>query len=246
MRIICTSSPSLIHGILLPSIQVVFEAFRSVVRSMWRLSIPVEVQARGDRFLFTFATKRDLNQVSKGGPLAFQRSMLLLNHYDGFFDIAAIPLEFIWIWVEVSGLPSMLLPDDMVGLIGETIRPVLSLDPHGLCVENPRISSPPPKDDMVAEQSRPTCLIVALQPLVFDRARVERGRKTDAENLAAPMILQPCFAASVADDNMNKCVAWCNKKLRDYNYVGSGRCQQTNKVLQRYSLTPSIDMDLFN
>lgn len=65
-----------------------------------------------------------------------------------------------------------------------------------------QISSPPPKDDMVAEQSRPTCLIVALQPLVFDRARVERGRKTDAENLAAPMILQPCFAASVADDNM--------------------------------------------
>ncbi|KAL6133719.1 hypothetical protein ACLB2K_065953 [Fragaria x ananassa] len=31
-----------------------FDSFRSAVRSMWHLSTPVEVQARGDRFLFTF------------------------------------------------------------------------------------------------------------------------------------------------------------------------------------------------
>ncbi|KAL6176685.1 hypothetical protein ACLB2K_053318 [Fragaria x ananassa] len=37
-----------------------FDSFRSVVRSMWRLSAPVEVQARGDRFLLTFTNERDI------------------------------------------------------------------------------------------------------------------------------------------------------------------------------------------
>lgn len=40
------------------ALAVVFDAFRSVVRNMWRLSTPVEVQARGDRFLFTLSNER--------------------------------------------------------------------------------------------------------------------------------------------------------------------------------------------
>ncbi|KAL6214421.1 hypothetical protein ACLB2K_013855 [Fragaria x ananassa] len=47
---------------------VAFGSFRGAVQSMWRLSTPVEVQARGDRFHFTFANERDLNRVKKGGP----------------------------------------------------------------------------------------------------------------------------------------------------------------------------------
>ncbi|KAL6211471.1 hypothetical protein ACLB2K_016697 [Fragaria x ananassa] len=47
---------------------VQFYSFRSVVRAMWRLSMPVEVQQCGDRFLFTFNNQRDLGQVKKGGP----------------------------------------------------------------------------------------------------------------------------------------------------------------------------------
>ncbi|KAL6144977.1 hypothetical protein ACLB2K_055666 [Fragaria x ananassa] len=83
---------------------VVFNAFRSAVRSMGRLSVLVVVQSRGDRFFFTFVNERDLNWVLKGGPWAYQRTMLLLNHYDGFSNIAAILLDFVWIWVEVLGL----------------------------------------------------------------------------------------------------------------------------------------------
>ncbi|KAL6190957.1 hypothetical protein ACLB2K_037351 [Fragaria x ananassa] len=44
---------------------VQFDSFRSVVRAMWRLSVPVEVQQRGDRFLFTFNNQRDLDHVKK-------------------------------------------------------------------------------------------------------------------------------------------------------------------------------------
>ncbi|KAL6209518.1 hypothetical protein ACLB2K_020458 [Fragaria x ananassa] len=45
-----------------------FESFRSVIRSMWRLSSQEDVQAREDRYLFTFSNERDVIRVMKGGP----------------------------------------------------------------------------------------------------------------------------------------------------------------------------------
>lgn len=53
--------------------------------------------------------------------MALQRSVLLLNHSDGFSNITVIPLDFVWIWVEVSGLPPALLTEETVNLIGKTI-----------------------------------------------------------------------------------------------------------------------------
>ena len=107
---------------------VAFDAFRSAVRSMWRLSSPVEVQARGDRFLFTFTNLRDVARVKKGGPWSFQRAMILINDYDGFSDIMAVPLDFVWIWVEIFHLPAALTTEATARLVGETIGPVLQVD----------------------------------------------------------------------------------------------------------------------
>ncbi|KAL6227084.1 hypothetical protein ACLB2K_001043 [Fragaria x ananassa] len=45
---------------------VQFNSFRSIVRAMWRLSVPVEVQQCGDCFFFTFNNQRDLGRVKKG------------------------------------------------------------------------------------------------------------------------------------------------------------------------------------
>ena len=47
--------------------------------NMWRFSTPVEVQARGDRFLFTLSNERYLNRVKKGSPWGYQRVMILIN-----------------------------------------------------------------------------------------------------------------------------------------------------------------------
>ncbi|KAL6200336.1 hypothetical protein ACLB2K_030118 [Fragaria x ananassa] len=60
---------------------------------MWRQSVSVEVQQRGDRFLFTFNNQRDLDRVKKGGPWSYQRAMILLNDYDSFSDIMAAGLR---------------------------------------------------------------------------------------------------------------------------------------------------------
>ena len=102
-----------------------FEPFRSILRNMWRLANPVEVYARGDRFLFSFISEREKNRVKRGGPWGYQRAMILLNDYDRFSDIMAVPLTFVWIWVEIKGLPPALTMAATAILVSETIRPVL-------------------------------------------------------------------------------------------------------------------------
>nr|XP_011459640.1 PREDICTED: uncharacterized protein LOC105350015 [Fragaria vesca subsp. vesca] len=107
---------------------VTFDSFKVVVRSMWRLSTPMEVQPRGDRFLFTFANERDLNRVKNGGPWGYQRVMILINDYNGLFDIIVVPLDFVWIWMEIERLPAALTTTPTTKLIGETIGEVLQVD----------------------------------------------------------------------------------------------------------------------
>ncbi|KAL6206396.1 hypothetical protein ACLB2K_023644 [Fragaria x ananassa] len=59
---------------------------------MWRLLTLVEVQARGNRYFFTFTSERDVNHVKRGSHWAYQRAIILLNDYDGFSDITVVPL----------------------------------------------------------------------------------------------------------------------------------------------------------
>ncbi|XP_024200486.1 uncharacterized protein LOC112203799 [Rosa chinensis] len=107
---------------------VVLDSFRSVVRSMWRLTGTVEVQPQGDRFLFTFTHEREVARVKKGGPWGFQSAMILLNDYDGFSEIAEVKLDFVWIWVGLHDLPSGILTEPIVRLVGGTIKGVLEVD----------------------------------------------------------------------------------------------------------------------
>ena len=90
--------------------------------------MPVDVQVRGDRFLFIFSYARDLARVKKGGPWIYNRYMLLLNDYDGLSDPALVPLDFINIWVEVSGLPPELTTRPSIVVVRETIGPVLEVE----------------------------------------------------------------------------------------------------------------------
>ncbi|KAL6145235.1 hypothetical protein ACLB2K_055923 [Fragaria x ananassa] len=53
---------------------MLFNLFRNAVHTMWQLLTPVEVQARGDRFLFTFTNERDVTRVKRGGHWCFQHT----------------------------------------------------------------------------------------------------------------------------------------------------------------------------
>ncbi|KAL6189237.1 hypothetical protein ACLB2K_040626 [Fragaria x ananassa] len=83
---------------------VTFHSSRSAVRSMWRPSFPMEVAACRDCYLFTFANERDLQCVKKVRSWSLQCVMLPLNDFDGFSNIVVVPLDSIWICVEIIGM----------------------------------------------------------------------------------------------------------------------------------------------
>lgn len=110
---------------------VAFDLFRSVIRTIWRLSTPMEVQVKGNGFLFTFCNERDMNRVKKGEPWGYQKAMILINDYDEFSDIMVVPLDFVWIWVEIEGLIGALTTMPTTRLIEETIGEVLQVENVG-------------------------------------------------------------------------------------------------------------------
>ncbi|KAL6144890.1 hypothetical protein ACLB2K_055580 [Fragaria x ananassa] len=56
--------------------------------------------------------------------------MIILNDYDGFSDIRSVPLDSVWIWVGIQGLPAVLSTVATARLVVETIGVVLQVD-HG-------------------------------------------------------------------------------------------------------------------
>lgn len=58
--------------------------------------------------------------------------MLLLNDYDDFSDLMAVPLNFIWILVEIQDPLAALTTTTTAQVVGETIGPVLRIDEHGI------------------------------------------------------------------------------------------------------------------
>nr|XP_011470510.1 PREDICTED: uncharacterized protein At4g02000-like [Fragaria vesca subsp. vesca] len=57
--------------------------------------------------------------------------MIILNDYDGFSDIMAVPLDFVWLWVRIEGLPAALSTAATARLVAETIGAVLQVDNGG-------------------------------------------------------------------------------------------------------------------
>ncbi|KAL6194541.1 hypothetical protein ACLB2K_035623 [Fragaria x ananassa] len=92
---------------------------------MWRLSFPVEVSTRRDRYLFTFANERDLQRVKKVRPWSLQCVMLPLNDFDGFSNITAVPLDSIWICVEILRMLYFLYATATARVVGKTLALVL-------------------------------------------------------------------------------------------------------------------------
>jgi hypothetical protein len=104
------------------------ESFKGAFRSLWRLNGTVDVQARADRFLFTFTNERDIIRVKKGGPWSFQRAMVVVNDFDGFSALSAVSLDFVWVWVQIQGIPPAYFTEATIALLGETLGRVMVVD----------------------------------------------------------------------------------------------------------------------
>ncbi|KAL6129437.1 hypothetical protein ACLB2K_072787 [Fragaria x ananassa] len=66
----------------------------------------------------------------------------------------AVPLTFMWIWVEIKGLPPTLATAATARLVGETIGPILQIDQSGLNRSNARVHITLPLNDPVRLERR--------------------------------------------------------------------------------------------
>ena len=71
------------------------DSFKGSFRSMWRLNVALNIQERGDRFLFMFTREDDIACIKRGGPWSFQKALVVLNDYDGRSPICDVPLNFV-------------------------------------------------------------------------------------------------------------------------------------------------------
>lgn len=58
--------------------------------------------------------------------------MVVVNDFDGASSINEVPLNFVWIWVQIHGIPPAFLTMATIALIGETLGPVLTVDQRGV------------------------------------------------------------------------------------------------------------------
>lgn len=90
-------------------------AFKSTIVDAWRLKRPVEVQELGKNlFLFTFTTKRDMENVFSAGPWNFDRNVVVLKK----ISRSEMSLDSTSLWAKIYDLPLRLRTHNMAVRLG--------------------------------------------------------------------------------------------------------------------------------
>ncbi|XP_062009301.1 uncharacterized protein LOC133725908 [Rosa rugosa] len=95
-----------------------------VIKDNGRVSFGVA----GDRFILRFNKTEERDKILFGGPWFYGRSMFGLEAYDDCCEVEAVPIPVIPVWVEVFGLPPILMTTEDVSMIDASLGQVLQLD----------------------------------------------------------------------------------------------------------------------
>ncbi|KAL6217689.1 hypothetical protein ACLB2K_010906 [Fragaria x ananassa] len=103
--------------------------------------------------------------------------MILINDYDRFSNIMAVPLDFVWIWMEIEGLPAILTTAPTAKLIGETVGELLHVDYPSINKGVARVRLTLPLNNLVRLER---CIRVSLEDVLLVNLSL-RGYWVDAE-----------------------------------------------------------------
>ncbi|KAL6199720.1 hypothetical protein ACLB2K_029503 [Fragaria x ananassa] len=94
------------------------KAVIGTLSSVWDLQNRMQMRAREDRFVLRFTRANDRKHLLTGGPWFYGRSQFVLAEYDGFQDVASVPIESFPVWVDIKGLPDALWTEEAVEKVG--------------------------------------------------------------------------------------------------------------------------------
>jgi len=82
------------------------EAFKTVLQRIWRPSgLLVVKEISAEMWLFEFSEERDKQKVLAGRPWSYDRTLLILNEFDGKISPSQMDFSSSPIWVQVHDMP---------------------------------------------------------------------------------------------------------------------------------------------
>ncbi|XP_057443820.1 uncharacterized protein LOC130735972 [Lotus japonicus] len=104
-------------------------AFTQTVTTAWKLRNPVEIrEISKNRYVFRFATERDLRSVIDGGPWSFNRMILVLKRFSDEVQPSEIDLSTVDMWIRVYDLPLKLKSESIARRLGNSIGFFVAMD----------------------------------------------------------------------------------------------------------------------
>ncbi|XP_042950312.1 uncharacterized protein LOC122282425 [Carya illinoinensis] len=105
------------------------EAFKQVLRKIWRPLQPLRLQSLGTKFLIAeFEDVKDQERILRDGPWSFDKQLVLLKKFDGLLQTHQITLTKAFFWVRIHDLPLMARSQSIGFKIGASLGKVLEVD----------------------------------------------------------------------------------------------------------------------
>ena len=112
-------------GKLLIRRNVNIEAMRNVFLKIWRLKSGMTIREVGERrFLFYFEDALEKDKVFQKQPWSFNKSLMVLNEFDGHTQTENVNMEWCAFNVQIHGLPLNLMNEKIGVVLGESIGEV--------------------------------------------------------------------------------------------------------------------------
>ena len=116
-------------GKILLSRAVNIEAMRNVFLKIWRLKSDLSIREVGDRlFLLHFEDELEKDRVFQKQPWSFNKSLIVLNEFDGLTHPNTVNMEWCTFSVQIHGLPLDMMNERIGVVLGESIGDVEEME----------------------------------------------------------------------------------------------------------------------
>ncbi|KAK3188887.1 hypothetical protein Dsin_028448 [Dipteronia sinensis] len=108
------------------------EAFINLIPKIWRLKYGVDIEViDGNTFSFTFKDAADHYRVLQGGPLSFDKALLVLEEPTGRGEVRDIMFNRVAFWVQIHNVPLLCMTSEIDRFLRSMIGDVKEVDDNG-------------------------------------------------------------------------------------------------------------------
>ena len=105
------------------------EAMKNVLYNVWEISSDMSIKEVGNKlFVLDFENQMEKERVLMRQPWTFNKSLLVLQDFEGQSKSEEINLKWCSFWVQIYGLPLGLITEKIGAILGESIGEVEEID----------------------------------------------------------------------------------------------------------------------